>query len=67
MTNLEKIQNFDVDEMAEFLNALTEETEAKFLRCLDNAGIDASIVKIPPKIQIEIHKKYLLKEVTENE
>lgn len=67
MTNFEKIKELNVDGMAEFLNTIVEETEAKFLRALDNAGIDATIVKPPPKIQLEIHKRYLLQEDTENE
>lgn len=65
MTNLEMIQQFGLDEMAAFLYTIVSETETKFLKSLNEAGIDASIVKLPPKLQIAMHRKFLLEEVKE--
>ena len=67
MTNLEKIQSFNADEMATFLYNFASEIEAKHLKALGDAGVEAEIITLPPELQIAIHKRYLLSEVTENE
>ncbi len=51
----------EADEVACMLAQICYERDEKLLRTLAEHGIDASLVKCP-KLQFEIHKKWLLEE-----
>jgi hypothetical protein len=61
MTNFELIKSFDVNSMACMLAQICYERDEKLLHTLAKQGFDASLVKCP-KLQVEIHKKWLLEE-----
>ena len=62
MTNLELIKSFDADAMATMLAGICYERDKKLLETLIANGIDATLVSVAPKFQVEYQKKWLLEE-----
>lgn len=62
MTNFELIKSFDVNAMATMLSVICYERDKKLLETLVANGIDATLVNVAPKIQVEYHKKWLLEQ-----
>lgn len=62
MTNLELIQSLGVDAMACILAQICYERDEIMLKRLAELGIEASLIGIAPKLQVQIHKDWLLEE-----
>ena len=62
MTNLELIKSFDEDAMAVLLAQICYERDERIIRSLVDQGLDVTLFKLAPKLQVEIHKKWLLEE-----
>ena len=62
MTNLELIKSFGEDAMAALLAQICYERDELIIRSLAEQGLDVTLYHLAPKIQVEIHKKWLLEE-----
>lgn len=63
MTLLEKIKAFDDVGMATFIYTVVTETEDRIMGQLSALGVDASICRLDPDVQIESHRLKLHEEV----
>lgn len=64
-TNFDLIKSFDVDEMAGFLTDLCHERDVVWLEKLTAQGLDVSLIELPREMQMEIHKRSLLENVSD--
>lgn len=62
MTNFELIKSFDVNSMACMLAQICYERDEIMLNKLVEQGLDVTLFQLSPKLQVEIHKKWLLEE-----
>ena len=63
MTLYEKILQYDVEDLAEFIYGLISGTEERCLEMLHKNGIEASFVSIAPELQIAENVMMLMQEV----
>lgn len=63
MTRYEQIKNFDVDNMAWFIQTLLEETENNMLNRLSEYGLEVSMVTLDTSVRHASIIADLLKEV----
>ena len=66
MTNLELIKSFDADAMAMMLAQICYERDEIMLNKLVEQGLDVTLFQLSPKLQVGIHKKWLLEEADFN-
>ena len=63
MTVYEKIREFTIEDMANFVMELINTTEIRLLQQLQDQGINCSIVRPSPELQYADNLVFLLKEV----
>ena len=64
-TMYDLIRSFSIDDMAAFMAQLCHERDITLLEALHEQGIDATLVELPFEVQCEIHKKYLLSDLSD--
>ncbi len=66
MTLFESMQNYTIEDMAEFIYGLISGTEERCLEMLHKNGIEASFVSVSPELQIAQNVMMLSQEVPDD-